>query len=161
MPTIQEMAPKTPEEATTRMNANLSAAQDLLNAALDGGPINENWKRELRELSEGYDFLSWQISSNFPSMSQFEFIGASLPLQVRRALHQFSTLQSTQELGVITKNHANYIKEVKEFMPIQRVLKGIVEATGDKFTGMEEIQKALAFDPFAESNPITLKESDL
>ena len=64
-------------------------------------------------------------------------------------------------MAALGSDHQVYIEKVKEFLPVQRVLQGIADAVGDKFVEMNSLKEALAFNPLAESNLITLKESDL
>ncbi|WP_420420520.1 hypothetical protein [Simkania sp.] len=168
LPELNRIAPKTPEEFSRVINENLAATTQLLNDALEGKrPIDANWKRELRELSEEYDFQMWQNERLAPHGTALRgsLNSHSLAVQVQGIVFQYSMMKSSEErLIKAPKNRITrgvYLENVKKFRQAQPVLRGIVEAMGNKFDKVLTLNAALAFDPLSPDNPIKLTESDL
>jgi len=167
LPVLDKNAPKTPDEVNDKMKENLANTAQLLNDVLDGRrTANESWKRQIRELSEGLDFLNWQMDRYFPSASRVDMSGLTLQSHLQQCVFKYSLMKASEERHLKTEPKTDvsrnvFIERVKEFKQVQPVIQGIVEALPGKFDGVYGIQGALAFDPLASSNPITLTESDL
>ena len=167
LPVLDKNAPKTPDEVNDKMKENLAHTAQLLNDVLDGRrTANESWKRQIRELSEGLEFLNWQMDRYFPSAPRVDMSGLTLQSHLQQCVFKYSLMKASEERHLKTEPKTDvsrnvFIERVKEFKQVQPVIQGIVEALPGKFDGVYGIQGALAFDPLASSNPITLTESDL
>lgn len=167
LPVLDKNAPKTPDEVNDKMKENLANTAQLLNDVLDGRrTANESWKRQIRELSEGLDFLNWQMDRYFPSAPRVDMSGLTLQSHLQQCVFKYTLMKASEERHLKTEPKTGvsrnvFIERVKEFKQVQPVIQGIVEALPGKFDGVYGIQGALAFDPLASSNPITLTESDL
>lgn len=167
LPVLDKNAPKTPEEVSEKMKENLANTAQLLNDILDGRRTPDaSWKRQIRELSEGLDFLNWQMDRYFPSAPRIDMSGLTLQSHLQHCVFKYSLMKASEERHLSTEPKTDvsrnvFIERVKAFKQVQPVVRGIVEAMPGKFDGVYGIQAALAFDPLADSNPIALTESDL
>ncbi|WP_041418845.1 hypothetical protein [Simkania negevensis] len=168
LPELDKIAPKSREEFIQKVTENLAATTQLLNDALEGKrSIDANWKRDLRELSEGYDFLMWQNECLVPDERALRgsLSSHSLSSQVQGIVFEYKLMKTSEASLLLDPSNkikrTLYLEKVKKVRQALPVLQGIVDTMGNKFDTVLKLNEALAFDPLSPDNPIPLIESDL
>lgn len=164
--------PRSIEELEGKIKANQAALAGHLNDVLDGLTPTKRWNQRVESLVNELHTLNWAHARYYPREERRRAaLSVHSPTALFREQMAAFTLKyyglqgeivRTPEIGPSSDTaRANYIRKAKEFLPIQRAMRGLYEAVKGQVGLLAGGQTALDFDPIQGQNVFDLSMSDL